>query len=106
MSNGSLVGLGKDNNLYWRSSLGNNWIQVPNGVSMNVVAQKNDGSFIGQGTDGKVYVCPYMGASWSSPFAAAAQPSIVFVDTMLDGTFLGVGSDNTLYTSSQPKSTD
>ena len=55
MSNGSLVGLGKDNNLYWRSSLGNNWIQVPNGVSMNVVAQKNDGSFIGQGTDGKVY---------------------------------------------------
>ncbi len=92
-----LLGSGTDTKLYYMpADFSQGWTQVgQNNCCVTSMAQMNDGSFLGVGTDSYCYSKADINAAWSQVSASCCVKSAI---QLKDNTFLGVGMDNTLWT--------
>ncbi|MCF6404832.1 M57 family metalloprotease [Chitinophaga filiformis] len=95
LSNGAILGIGLDNDLYTRATLYSPWAFVPNSGDVIGITVMPDGTILGIGLDNDLYTK----ATLSSPWAYVPNSGDLLAVTVLpDGTILGVGLDNDLYT--------
>jgi microcystin-dependent protein len=101
LKDGTIAGVGKDNQLYTRPNLSGPWTLVPNSGSMLGVAQLNDGTILGVGTNNQLHIRANLGQAWTQiPNSGAVKAVMV----LSDGRIVGVGLDNKLYTRATPTS--
>jgi Phage Tail Collar Domain/Tectonin domain len=95
LSDGTLLGIGADLQLYTRHDLYSSWVNIPDSAAVVSVTQLRDGTILGAGTDHKLYTR----ASLTSPWVQIPNSGdVVSVSLLADGRILGVGTDTNLYT--------
>ncbi|CAF4404264.1 unnamed protein product, partial [Rotaria magnacalcarata] len=92
---GTILGIGKNNQLYTRVSMNHPWIHVPDSGSMIGVSNLKDGTILGVGTNNQLYTRATISSSWVN---VPDSGNIVSVTILKDGTILGVSTDTRLYT--------
>ena len=108
-ADGSMFGVGLDQRVYTRTSFAGAWSLLPNTGNILCVAQLRDGTFLAIAPDNFVwqtpclpgwYWCASVGTKNAAPWSqiAGQTTKLLRVCQALDGTLLGVGVDNNLYT--------
>jgi chitodextrinase len=91
-----ILGVGMDNNLYWRQSLGRNWRGgVNNACCIVGVTQLQDGRIVGIGTNGTLFWKIRINTNWV--YAGDNTGTVKSVSQLKDGRIIGVGGDNKIY---------
>jgi Phage Tail Collar Domain/Tectonin domain len=101
LADGTILGVGPDNQLYKRPDLTGPWTPIPNSGSAIGVSQLKDGQILGVGPDNQLYLRPGVTGAWTNIPKSGAVMSI---SVLLDGRILGVGTDHNLYTRDSPVS--
>jgi hypothetical protein len=119
MSDGSIIGVGMDSQLYQRTKLESPWALVPNSGALPAVAASHphaivsvvdkprvmtvaalpDGSVMAVGTDGQLYRRAKLDNPWAwvpNINSRGGPLPLLAIAAMPDGSILGVGTDNSL----------
>jgi phospholipase C len=93
LKNGTIVGVGLDNQLYSRSNLAT-WVSVPGSGVATAITTLLDGTLLAVGTDLQLYQRDTLFGRWT---LIPQSGSVTAVAQMPDGTILGIGTDKCLY---------
>jgi hypothetical protein len=96
-----IIGVGTNGELYSKSSLTASWIKVNDNITGCLgICRMNDGQgLLGIGSDGTLYSKPTLTATeWQPLSAVNGRCCVIAVEMAQDGSILGVGFDNKIWT--------
>lgn len=89
-----LIGIGMDNQLYYRETLTSNWVPVPNSGSVIGITVLPDGRLLGAGTDHQLWYRETLTSNW---VLVPNSGSVLGITVLQDGKIVGVGTDHQLW---------
>ncbi|MBE9239357.1 hypothetical protein IQ227_25975, partial [Anabaena aphanizomenioides LEGE 00250] len=95
MPDGTIVGIGMNNQLYTRKTLTSNWEHIANSGSVLGITVMPDGTIVGIGMNNQLYTRKTLTSNWEH---IANSGSVIGITVMSDGTIVGIGMNNQLYT--------
>lgn len=94
LSNGIIVGVGMNHQLYWRATLSSPWEHVPDSGDVTALAALPDNSIVGVGMDHQLYRRARLSSPWEH---VPGSGDVMDVTALPSGVIVGVGMNHQLY---------
>jgi hypothetical protein len=89
-----ILGVGTDQQLWYRDTLTSEWVQVPNSGAVLAITVMPDGKIVGVGTDQQLWYRDSLTSDWVQ---VPGSGSVIGITATSDGRLIGVGTDQYLW---------
>ena len=96
ISDGTIIGVGLDNNLWKRKTLNDKWTKIscPQSCCVTSISTLNDGSIVGVGTNGFIYTKKTLDVVWVLVDSSKVMSAVT---QLKDGTIIGLDQGGSLF---------
>jgi hypothetical protein len=96
LSDGTIIGVGLDNNLWKRKTLNDKWTKIscPQSCCVTSISTLTDGSIVGVGTNGFIYTKKKLDVVWVLVDSSKVMSAVT---QLKDGTIIGLDQGGSLF---------